>query len=45
MYVCMYRWMYTYIYIYIYIHSKLYGCNAVPGLGMKNERGDGRWMA
>lgn len=35
----------VHIYIYIASFTGAVQCNAVPGPGMKNERGDGRWMA
>lgn len=36
---------YECMYIYIASFTGAVQCNAVPGPGMKNERGDGRWMA
>lgn len=42
MYICMDGYLDVCIYIYtLYIHSKLYGCSAVPGPGMKTREGIG----
>lgn len=35
----------VHIYIYIASFTGTVQCSAVQGPGMKNERGDGRWMA